>query len=206
MRIGITVGRYQPLHKGHVKNFHDFLSEVDFLIIFIGSINDSNQMKDPITFQSKNPWTFTQREEFIRLSLSAEQNDKIIIKGICDFGEMTDEYYQNTEEKIQKIDKSIAWYINLKNTLDNMLELFEDEPTFILCGSNKDPATQSYLNKIESITMINKKFETLYLKPINVKDTDMTINATDIRNILETSRDIKYLEKYVPQSVLDKIL
>ncbi|MGD8505102.1 MAG: nicotinamide-nucleotide adenylyltransferase [Candidatus Bathyarchaeota archaeon] len=43
------VGRFQPLHKGHVKAISDILKQVDELVIVIGSAQYSHRADDPFT-------------------------------------------------------------------------------------------------------------------------------------------------------------
>ncbi|MFB0514560.1 MAG: adenylyltransferase/cytidyltransferase family protein, partial [Candidatus Bathyarchaeia archaeon] len=37
VKRGLFVGRFQPIHKGHVKAISDILKQVDELVIVIGS-------------------------------------------------------------------------------------------------------------------------------------------------------------------------
>lgn len=45
----LTVGRFQPLHKGHVEVFKQILREVDELIVGIGSSQESHTLENPFT-------------------------------------------------------------------------------------------------------------------------------------------------------------
>lgn len=46
---GILIGRMQPVHNGHVEVIKSILSEVDEIIIGIGSAQLSHELKDPFT-------------------------------------------------------------------------------------------------------------------------------------------------------------
>ena len=46
---GILIGRMQPVHNGHIEVIKSILSEVDEIIIGIGSAQISHELKDPFT-------------------------------------------------------------------------------------------------------------------------------------------------------------
>ena len=56
------VGRFQPVHKGHVKAMLDILSEFDELVVVLGSAQLSHELK--------NPFTVGERMVMLRLALS----------------------------------------------------------------------------------------------------------------------------------------
>jgi len=49
VKRGLFVGRFQPIHKGHVKAMSDILKQVDELAIVIGSAQYSHRADDPFT-------------------------------------------------------------------------------------------------------------------------------------------------------------
>jgi nicotinamide-nucleotide adenylyltransferase len=49
IRRGLFVGRFQPLHLGHVEVIKRLLKEVDELIIVIGSSQKSHELSNPFT-------------------------------------------------------------------------------------------------------------------------------------------------------------
>lgn len=59
--VGLFVGRFQPIHKGHVKAIKRIMEEVGELIIVVGSAQYSHQMD--------NPFTAGERVTMIRLAL-----------------------------------------------------------------------------------------------------------------------------------------
>lgn len=77
---GIYIGRFQPLHKGHVATI-DFIFEnndTSELVIFVGSANKS--------ISAKNPWTYQERKEMIIGSLKDKSYfNKIQIKPLNDY-------------------------------------------------------------------------------------------------------------------------
>jgi len=46
---GLLIGRFQPFHKGHMEIIKEMASEVDKLIICIGSAQESHTYEDPFT-------------------------------------------------------------------------------------------------------------------------------------------------------------
>ncbi len=49
VKRGLFVGRFQPIHLGHLKAIRDVLNEVDELVIVIGSAQYSHNVDDPFT-------------------------------------------------------------------------------------------------------------------------------------------------------------
>jgi len=67
MRRGLFVGRFQPIHRGHLKAMKDILEEVDELVIVVGSSQYSHTME--------NPFTIGERVVMIRQALTEEGVD-----------------------------------------------------------------------------------------------------------------------------------
>ena len=68
MKKGFIVGRFQPFHAGHHKLIKEILSEVDYLLIGIGSSNKA--------YTKDNPFTFEERKRMVERSV--EGNYEII--------------------------------------------------------------------------------------------------------------------------------
>jgi nicotinamide-nucleotide adenylyltransferase len=64
VKRALFVGRFQPIHKGHVKAMKDILKRVDELVIVIGSAQYSHRQD--------NPFTVGERIEMIRKALESE--------------------------------------------------------------------------------------------------------------------------------------
>ncbi len=64
VKRGLFVGRFQPIHKGHVKAIKDILKKVDELVIVIGSAQYSHR--------ADNPFTVGERITMIRRALEDE--------------------------------------------------------------------------------------------------------------------------------------
>ena len=61
MRKGIFIGRFQPIHQGHIHALGIAASQVDKLYILVGSANACRSIK--------NPWTYAERRDMIRSKL-----------------------------------------------------------------------------------------------------------------------------------------
>lgn len=78
---GLFIGRFQPLHKGHLSSIKSCLKYIDELIIAIGSADKS--------FELKNPFTAGERLEMIRETTKEELKtdyQKIILIPVPDLG------------------------------------------------------------------------------------------------------------------------
>jgi len=108
MQVGILVGRFQPLHIGHVQAIKFALKNSNKLFIVIGSAEKSNQ--------KRNPFTFEERKKMIELSINDESLDKkrIEIIPIKDA--------KNHAEWISSIKKAIGEY-ELIFTNDEITEM-----------------------------------------------------------------------------------
>jgi len=68
VRRGIFIGRFQPVHLGHIEAFRYILGDVDELIIGIGSSQEGN------TFE--NPFTADERERMLKAALDEAGIDR----------------------------------------------------------------------------------------------------------------------------------
>ncbi|MGQ9587461.1 MAG: nicotinamide-nucleotide adenylyltransferase [Thermoplasmata archaeon] len=73
---GIIVGRFQPLHKGHMSVIREVLRRCDELIVVIGSAEESHT--------EKNPFTAGERFQMILSSLTPEERVRTLIVPIRD--------------------------------------------------------------------------------------------------------------------------
>ena len=80
MRRALFIGRFQPIHMGHVEAIKHILSENDELIIVVGSAQYSH------TFD--NPFTAGERIEMVRMALEEAGIDlrRVIIIPVPDVG------------------------------------------------------------------------------------------------------------------------
>ena len=74
---GIFIGRFQPIHDGHVAALKHAADQVQNLIIFVGSSN--------VTRSIKNPWTFAERYGMIDYKLRSAGVDNFTIIPLNDY-------------------------------------------------------------------------------------------------------------------------
>lgn len=51
--LAIFIGRFQPLHNGHVQNIKKGLEEADHVLVILGSANQPRTIKNPFTIQER---------------------------------------------------------------------------------------------------------------------------------------------------------
>lgn len=73
---GLIVGRFQPLHKGHLAAIREALGKCDDLIVVIGSAEDSHT--------DRNPFTAGERFQMLISSLTPKERSRIFIVPIRD--------------------------------------------------------------------------------------------------------------------------
>lgn len=80
MKRAIFIGRFQPVHLGHIEAIKDILKENDELVIVIGSAQYSHTLE--------NPFTAGERYEMLRRALSEAGLDmsRILIVPVPDVG------------------------------------------------------------------------------------------------------------------------
>lgn len=212
VRVGVYVGRFQPLTKAHLASIIHFMSKFDELIILIGSHGMPEYYQDndkPIN--PKNPYNTAIRRQMIQEALiDYLQHNKI---NTTFFKKLTIRGIHDSNHKFgyapNKSNFS-AWNYDFNNIVCEVLEskystkYFQTSETFdshfdvYLCGSFKDKSTQDYLQKISrgwngsdetpKIDGVNYKGN-LYLieyliEPIYMCNSSETIDATKIRSLI----------------------
>lgn len=76
-KFGIFLGRFQPLHAGHLSALSTAASQVDKLLILIGSANQCRSIK--------NPWSYKERKEKVLSELSSKGVTNIEIVPLNDY-------------------------------------------------------------------------------------------------------------------------
>ena len=57
MKVGVVIGRFQPLHDGHKSIISKMVAETDKAFVLVGSANSTGTIR--------NPWTYARREAMI---------------------------------------------------------------------------------------------------------------------------------------------
>jgi bifunctional NMN adenylyltransferase/nudix hydrolase len=68
-KLLVFIGRFQPVHIGHVQVIQAALSKADNVLVLVGS---SNQPRT-----AKNPWTFAERSGMISMSLEQQEAKRV---------------------------------------------------------------------------------------------------------------------------------
>lgn len=76
-KLGIYIGRLQPVHNAHLAAIRYGLSRSDHLAIVLGSACQAKTIK--------NPWTTEERELMVRSCLTQEENAKVSIVAAKDY-------------------------------------------------------------------------------------------------------------------------
>jgi bifunctional NMN adenylyltransferase/nudix hydrolase len=77
MKSGIFIGRFQPVHQGHIHALGIAASQVDKLYILVGSANQCRSIR--------NPWTFQERSNMLRKFLRNESISNFEIIPLNDY-------------------------------------------------------------------------------------------------------------------------
>lgn len=115
--ICVFAGRFRPFHEGHHHVIKTALESAQYLFVFIGSINE------PINY--RNPFTFAEVREMIRTSLHPRDADRVFIFGIEDTDSdlnWVSEVQRLTAEQVQRLS-------------------FPHEPVISLIGHGKDDSS-----------------------------------------------------------------
>lgn len=112
--LGVFVGRFQPVHDGHLFCIREGLKHVRYLMIVIGSANSARR-------PDFLPFTAQERQEMITLALTPEERERVIFKHSEDLGNNT-----LWVEQVQGLAEEAATELGLVN------------PSITLVGHAKD--------------------------------------------------------------------
>lgn len=91
--LAVFIGRFSPFHNEHLNVLKQGLKLADKVLIVIGSSTSATNIK--------NPFTFLERLQMIRESLSREENDRVIIRPVSD-------YFHNDNQWVAAIQNIVA--------------------------------------------------------------------------------------------------
>lgn len=121
----VFIGRFQPFHRGHLSVVQQGLEQSRQLIVLIGS---AHQPRNP-----RNPWSYDEREQMIRASLTEEQNQRLLVAPLMDIP-------YNDEAWVRNVQTTVAGYVTAHYALQHK------QPKIGLIGLNKDH-TSYYLKR-----------------------------------------------------------
>lgn len=107
MKLGLIIGRFQPLHNGHISLINKALQENDKVLVLIGSTNKLPDFKNP----------FTTEERIAFLAGSFGDNENVIVNTIKDY-DSDDEWVQEVTARALSFEEDptkITLYCNPKD-------------------------------------------------------------------------------------------
>lgn len=125
-KLGILVGRFQPIHKGHQKLINIGLSLCDKLIIFISSAQESSS--------KRNPFDYELRLELIKAVLKSKlDSGRIEVYGLNDLTNENDLIPEWGEYVLDNVKKHTNKFPNCiiygKDNEDNIRKCFTVKAT-----------------------------------------------------------------------------
>lgn len=141
----VFIGRFQPFHLGHQFVVSEALKQAKRVIILIGS------SKQPKTL--RNPWSFAERKQFIKLSFGAEDYQRLAIAPLLD-----DLY--NDQNWIRSVQQTVNGIVCQYPTSVGVA------PKIGLIGHSKDHSSY-YLSRFPQWPAINvENFQNLSATPL----------------------------------------
>lgn len=173
--LAIYIGRFQPVHHGHLDSMKQALEKAKFLLILIGSADISRTEKNPFTVEERQKLIINALESYS--TISKEQLEKRVIWASID-DDPDDEIWKKDVKKA--VENAEEWI--QKQTDQSSLKT-------AIIGYQKDESSY-YLNIFPSIHWL--PFDA-YLHEGKV------LSATDIRKAMKEKRWID-VKKYVEPS------
>ena len=116
----VYIGRFQPLHNGHIQTIRLALKDSRRLIILIGSHNAPTSIR--------NPWTTEERQTLIRESLSQEEYNRCLVAGLED-------YLYSEQKWVKRIEEIVHGFRAIYGGLDSKIGITgfdKDSTTYYL--------------------------------------------------------------------------
>ncbi len=99
--FAVYIGRFQPIHNGHLACIRQALSSARRVIVVVGSIGRARDIR--------HAWTFSERESMIRASLSEADLERIQIVGVRDFIYSEERWLEHVQETVDKVIYTDQW-------------------------------------------------------------------------------------------------
>lgn len=93
----VLIGRFQPFHKGHQQLLLRALEQAERVIVLIGSSHQARNIR--------NPWSYNEREQFIRASCPTDAQERVVILPLMD------ELY-NEQNWIKRVQETVAGVVH----------------------------------------------------------------------------------------------
>lgn len=118
MKVGIYIGRFQPLHIGHITIMAYMQKKYDHIIVLVGSANQRASIKNPFSFEQRKKWL---EQSFFDLVDDAHSTQKISVLPLND--------YRYNEKK---------WEVEL---VSQVAKVTTDKDNVALVGHEKDDSS-----------------------------------------------------------------
>lgn len=154
-KLAIFIGRFSPVHKGHLNVIENALQTSDKVLILIGSSNAPRDIR--------NPWTFKEREDMLRIGIQESTNISLSNQNIA-FEPLEDFLYQDNlwSQQVQKYADKHAKL--MKQSKNDQVEIKihghdKDETTWYIKSFPQwgDPITSAPFNSLNA-TDIRKSY------------------------------------------------
>lgn len=209
-RVGLMIGRFQPLHRGHLKSINRMIQDCETAIICLGSAQKSREEHDP--------WTVEERMQMLR----NVYGDRIKIVPLNDLGATRPkEWTAYIFEKLAKLgmkeptdyytgsSADAKWYSHcfFNKELSKYEELQTDKLTLV--GTQRDGMLHVedfyVLGPKGKIPADSQEVADLHLRKLHLIDRDMNPipPATDIRTYLSLRTD--EWQQWVPRVNYDLV-
>ncbi len=197
-KIGVFIGRLQPLHNAHLAAIQMALNEVGHLIIVLGSACQAKTVK--------NPWTTDEREAMIRACFPCGTNDRISIVAAKD-------YLYNDNLWLTALQSSLSQVEIWKPLETDGVTLVAEDGTITSSPSSPQVygTRETYDLEDCDVTLYghDKDRSTFYLHLFprwNFRETGSfgTIDATKVRELF-FRKDTLDLKKVCPEPVFEKL-
>jgi len=120
MKNGIFIGRFQPVHTGHVHALGIAASQVDKLYILVGSANQCRSIK--------NPWTFQERVSMLRSKLRNVNISNYEILPLNDYRYSDSQWMSDVRATVEHYDMGVPTLFGHMKEGNNYLTWFPDWP------------------------------------------------------------------------------
>lgn len=97
----VFIGRFQPVHNGHLKVIHQALSQSDRLIILVGSANRARDIR--------NPFSYYERVEMINLCLTSDEQARVFYCALDDYMYQDSAWVENVQLTVDRV-VSESWF------------------------------------------------------------------------------------------------
>jgi bifunctional NMN adenylyltransferase/nudix hydrolase len=120
MKSGIFIGRFQPVHQGHVHALGIAASQVEKLYILVGSANQCRSIK--------NPWTFQERVQMLRNKLRNANISNYEILPLNDYRYSDSQWMSDVRATVDHYDMGVPTLFGHMKEGNNYLTWFPDWP------------------------------------------------------------------------------